>query len=269
MGLIHDSAWLLLALGWLIMAVIMAVLWFYQKRTRNAGFVDVCWAVGTGLLAILFALLADGDGTRRMIIATCAGAWGLRLGGYLFRRVRSEAEDGRYRALREQWGDRTQVLMFGFFQVQAFWAVLFATPMLIAAANPASPGWLDILGIAIWAVAFGGEALADRQLARFRARPDSRGRVCQQGLWRYSRHPNYFFEWIHWWAYVAFALTGPWGWLTLAWPLLMLWFLLKITGVPPTEANAVASRGDAYRAYQRTTNTFFPGPRRPDPEAST
>ena len=266
MELIRNP-WVLLGGGWLLMAAIMALLWLYQRRSRNAGFVDVCWAVGVGLLAIVYAGLATGDPARRVLIAVCAGLWGLRLGGYLLARVRSEPEDGRYRALREQWGERTQPLMFAFFQVQAFWSVLFATPMLIAAANPAPLGALDALAVAIWAVAFTGELTADRQLARFRARPDSRGRVCREGLWRYSRHPNYFFEWVHWWAYVAFAITGPWGWLTLLWPAMMLWFLLKVTGVPPTEANALASRGEAYRAYQRTTNRFFPGPPRPDPEA--
>lgn len=260
-----TSPWLLLAGGWLLMAVIMTALWGYQRRTHNAGFVDVCWAAGVGLLGVVYAALAAGEPGRRVLIAACAGIWGLRLGGYLLARVRGEPEDGRYRALREQWGTRTQPLMFAFFQLQAFWAVLFATPMLIAAGNEAPLGWLDALGVTIWAVAVGGEALADRQLARFRARPDARGRVCRDGLWRYSRHPNYFFEWVHWWAYVAFAITAPWGWLTLLWPLLMLAFLLKVTGVPPTEANALASRGDAYRAYQRTTNRFFPGPPRPDP----
>jgi steroid 5-alpha reductase family enzyme len=175
MELSVANPWILLALGWLLMAAIMAVLWAYQKRTRNAGFVDVCWACGVGILAVVFAALADGNPARRLLIAICAGIWGLRLGGYLLRRVRNEAEDGRYQALRRQWGERTQALMFGFFQVQAFWAVLFATPMLIAAANPTPLGWLDGLAVAIWAVALGGEALADRQLARFRARPDSRG----------------------------------------------------------------------------------------------
>lgn len=268
MGLSGAGPWLLLAAGWLLMALIMAGLWVYQRHTRNAGFVDVCWALGVGVLALGYALLADGEPARRLLIGLCAGLWGLRLGGYLLRRVRGEREDGRYRALREQWGGRTQPYMFAFFQVQAFWAVLFATPMLIAARNPEPLGWLDAVAVGIWAVAVGGEAVADRQLARFRAREDSRGRVCREGLWRYSRHPNYFFEWVHWWAYVAFALGGPWGWITLLWPVLMLWFLLKVTGVPPTEANALASRGEAYRAYQRTTNRFFPGPPRPDPETT-
>ena len=262
------SPWVLLGLGWALMALIMAGLWAWQRRTANAGFVDVCWAVGVGLLAVLFAAAAtDGDPVRRLLIALCAGLWGLRLGTHLLTRVTREPEDGRYRALRERLGPRTQPWMFVFFQVQALWAVLFAAPMLIAARNPADPGWLDALGVAIWAIALFGERTADRQLARFRQRPGTEGQVCREGLWRYTRHPNYFFEWIHWWAYVAFGLLGPWGWLTLLGPALMLLFLLKVTGVPPTEAHALASRGDAYRAYQRTTNKFFPGPPRTDPEA--
>ncbi|MDZ7747605.1 MAG: DUF1295 domain-containing protein [Halofilum sp. (in: g-proteobacteria)] len=260
------SPWTLLGLGWLAMAVIMAALWAVQWRTRNAGIVDVCWALGVGILGVAFAALAAGDPARRALIGACAGLWGLRLGGYLLARVRAEAEDGRYQALRRRWGARTQPCMFAFFQVQALWAVLFAIPMLVAAGNPAPAGWADALGVAIWLVAVGGEVTADRQLARFRRDPANRGGVCSVGLWRYSRHPNYFFEWLHWWAYVAFGLAGPYGWITLMGPLLMLVFLLKVTGVPPTEARALESRGEAYRAYQRTTNRFFPGPPRPDPQ---
>jgi len=263
------SAWSLLGLGWALMALIMAGLWGVQWRTRNAGFVDVCWALGVGVLGVGFALAAtDGDAVRRALIAACAGLWGLRLGGYLLARVASEAEDGRYRALREQWGRRTQPYLFIFFQVQALWAVIFAAPMLIAARNPVALNALDALAVAIWAVALGGERLADRQLARFRRRAGSAGQVCTEGLWRYTRHPNYFFEWLHWWAYVAFGILAPWGWLTLLGPAVMLLFLLKVTGIPPTEAHALASRGEAYRAYQRTTNKFFPGPPRPDPGAA-
>jgi steroid 5-alpha reductase family enzyme len=112
----------------------------------------------------------------------------------------------------------------------------------------------------VWIISVGGEWLADRQLARFRQDPSNKGKVCRQGLWRYSRHPNYFFEWVHWWAYVLIGIGGPWGWLTLFGPAVMLVFLLKITGVPPTEKRALQSRGEAYREYQRTTSVFFPWP---------
>ncbi|MEF8793086.1 DUF1295 domain-containing protein [Thiohalorhabdus sp.] len=259
------SIWVLLGWGWLGMAVLMAGLWYGQWRSRNAGIVDVAWAAGVAVLAVGYAVAGEaGDPARRLLIAVMAGLWGLRLAGYLARRVSAEAEDGRYRALREAWGKRTQPYMFLFFQIQALWAVMFSLPILIAARNPApGPAWYDWLGVAIWVLALGGESLADRQLARFRRDPANRGGVCQQGLWRYSRHPNYFFEWLHWWAYVAMGLAGPFGWVTLAGPAVMLFFLLKVTGVPPTEARALESRGEAYRAYQRTTNAFFPGPPRP------
>ena len=262
------SAWTMLGYGWVVMAVLMLGLWWVQWRTRNAGIVDVAWAAGVGLLGVLFAVASvDGDPARRLIIAAMAGLWGLRLAGHLARRVRAEAEDGRYRALRESWGARTQPYMFIFFQIQALWAVMFAVPMLVAARNPLpGPTWLDLLGVAVWLVAIGGELLADRQLRRFKADPANRGGVCQVGLWRYSRHPNYFFEWVHWWAYVCLGLPGPYGWITLLGPVVMLVFLLKITGVPPTEARALASRGDAYRRYQQTTSAFFPWPPKRDPE---
>jgi steroid 5-alpha reductase family enzyme len=246
-------------------AVLMVLFWLVQRHTGDAGIVDVVWAAGVGLLAVLFSALADGAPQRRLLIGVLAFTWSARLALYLLRRVLRLPEDGRYQKLRQEWGDDTQWKLFWFFQVQAVWSVLFAAPMLVAASNPQPFGILDVLGAAVWVVAVSGEWIADRQLARFRTNPANRGRVCRDGLWRYSRHPNYFFEWVHWWAYVLIGWTGPYGWLTLMGPALMLFFLFKITGIPPTEANALASRGDAYREYQRTTSVFFPWP----PEETT
>jgi len=256
------NIWLLLGSGWLLAAIGMALLWLLVGR-RNAGVVDVAWSFATGLLGVWFAFSAGGWAPRQGLVGALAGIWGVRLGLYLVRRVASEAEDGRYQALREEWGDRASAKLFQFFQIQAFWAVMFAAPMLLAARN-AHPAFtaLDIAGVLIWLVAIGGESLADRQLAAFRSQPANRGQVCRTGLWRVSRHPNYFFEWIHWWAYVAIGIAAPWGWMTLAGPALMYYFLTRVTGIPPTEARALHSRGDAYRDYQRTTNAFFPGPPR-------
>jgi steroid 5-alpha reductase family enzyme len=246
---------------WAVMSLLMAALWQVQRAKHNAGIVDIAWSFGTGLCAVWFAYVADGDPVRRAIIGAMAGLWGVRLGVHLFRRVMSESEDGRYEMLRERWGDRTQRNLFIFFQVQAFWAVLFALPMYVAAMNEAdAPAWYDLLGIAIWLAAVVGESIADAQLARFRRDPSNKGKVCRVGLWRYSRHPNYFFEWIHWFAYFAMGLAGSFGWLTLAGPAIMLLFLFKITGIPPTEQRALKSRGDAYRQYQQTTSAFFPWP---------
>lgn len=253
--------WIGILIAWSVMAVVMALLWLRQRSTHNAGIVDIAWSFGAGLCAIWFAYLADGDDVRRIIIAAMAGIWGLRLGLHLARRVLSESEDGRYEQLRTKWGDRTQRNLFIFFQVQAFWAVLFALPMLVAARNDAPAWqWSDVAAIAVWLIALGGEAVADAQLAAFRKDPSTKGQVCRRGLWKYSRHPNYFFEWVHWWAYVLLGFAGPMGYLTLAGPALMLFFLLKVTGIPPTEQRALASRGEAYRDYQRTTSAFFPWP---------
>lgn len=249
--------------GWLLMALVMAWLWQVQRKRHNAGIVDIAWSFGTGLLAVGFAVVAEGDAARRVVVALLAGLWGARLGFYLLRRVLGESEDGRYRMIRERFGDRTQLFLFGFFQIQAVWALMFALPMLVAASHPSiGLRWHDLVGIAIWLVAVTGEAIADRQLSRFRNDPSNHGKVCREGLWRYSRHPNYFFEWIHWFAYVFIAWGGPWWWVTWAGVVVMLLFLTKVTGIPFTEMRALQTRGEAYRAYQRTTSVFFPLPPR-------
>lgn len=252
----------LLLTGWLALAGVMSLLWLVQVITKNAGIVDVAWAFGTGVLGVWFALSdATGDPTRGIIVAILVGVWAARLGFYLASRVLRESEDGRYRSLREALGSWTQPVMFLFFQVQALWGVMFALPMW-AAVQSATPAlaWNDWLGIAIWVIAIGGEVLADRQLNQFRREPQNRGKVCREGLWRYSRHPNYFFEWLHWWAYVFIGLGSAWWWITIAGVAVMYVFLTRVTGIPYTEQQALRSRGEAYRRYQQTTNVFFPFP---------
>lgn len=250
----------MLLLGWLALALIMASLWLLQLRTKNAGIVDVAWAFGTGILGVWFALgVQTGDSTRGTIIAILVAIWGARLGIHLAARMLREREDGRYRNLRDALGRWTQPVMFLFFQVQALWGVMFAMPMWAAAQAPSpAPAWNDWLGIVVWATAFCGELIADQQLARFRKNPRNGGKVCQEGLWKYSRHPNYFFEWLHWWAYVFIGLGSVWWWLTIAGVVVMYVFLTRITGIPYTEQQSLKSRGDAYRRYQKTTSVFFP-----------
>ncbi len=247
-------------IGWGVMASVMVLLYLWQRSQKDAGIVDAGWAAGVGLLAVLYALTLDGDSYRRIALALAAGGWGGRLAAYLVRdRVLPAGEDGRYSVLRERWGPRAQVGFFLFFQVQALWAVLFSLPFLAVATSRTSfPSPADAVGIILWFVAVTGESLADRQLARFRANPSNRGKTCRDGLWRYSRHPNYFFEWVHWFAYVFLGFGSPLWLLTLLGPSLMFLFLWKVTGIPYTEAQALKSRGDDYRRYQETTSSFIP-----------
>jgi steroid 5-alpha reductase family enzyme len=245
--------------AWLAMIVLMTVMWVVQRSTRNAGIVDVAWSFGTALVAVWLIWQADGNPTRRLAVATMVLVWGTRLGLHLAHRMTREEEDGRYTRLRKMWGARAELRLFVFYQIQAAWAVLFALPMLAVALNDKPMfSFIDILAIAIWLTSILGESIADRQLAGFKHRPDSKGQVCQDGLWKYSRHPNYFFEWLQWWAYTLLAIGSPWWWVALAGALIMLFFLLKVTGIPPTEARALESRGEAYRQYQSTTSAFFP-----------
>ncbi|MCC6408235.1 MAG: DUF1295 domain-containing protein [Planctomycetes bacterium] len=239
----------------------MTALWARQLATKNATAVDVAWTANLGLLAALYAVLGDGWGPRRLALALVVGAWSLRLSVHLFRhRVLAEREeDGRYRALRAKWGDAAPRNFLFFYWAQGALDVLLSVPFVLAAQH-ATSGFhpLELAGGALFAAALFGESLADRQLAAFRANPANRGRTCRVGLWRFSRHPNYFFEWLQWCAFALCAAASPWGWLGVFAPLLMLFLILKVTGIPPTEEQALRSRGEDYRRYQRTTSAFVP-----------
>ncbi len=254
----------LVLLGWAAMACAMAALWAVQRARRDAGVVDVGWAAGLGVLAVWYAASGSGPAARRALVAAMALGWSLRLVRHLVvDRLVGKPEDGRYRTLRERWGERAQARFFAFFQAQALLDALLSLPFLVAMRVPGPlRGW-DFAGAAGWAVAVAGEAAADAQLARFRADPANRGRTCRAGLWRASRHPNYFFEWVHWWAYVLVGAGSPVWWATLLGPALMAFFLLAVTGIPATEAQAALSRPD-YEEYRRVTSAFVPWfPKRP------
>lgn len=253
------NGWLLLQ-GLLGMSALMAFLWLVHLRIKNAAVVDVGWAAGLALLAILYAFQGDGLSFRRIAIACLAGLWGFRLALHLLvDRVIDQLEEGRYRELRDRWKTSVPAKFFVFFQFQAVLDVLLSIPFLLVALNPEPEiSAIEIAGMILWALAFAGEAIADRQLRRFKADPANRGHVCRDGLWRYSRHPNYFFEWLIWVSFFLIALPAPHGWIAAVSPLLILFFLFRVTGIPATEAQALRSRGDLYREYQRTTSAFLP-----------
>ncbi len=257
-----STVLILLLSGWLGAALLQAVLWMIQRRTGNAAIVDVGWCASLGLMGIGHALAGPGDAVTRAVVAALAGLWSLRLSWHLLHdRILGHPEEGRYVDLRRQWGDRFQVKLFGFYQAQALLAAVLSLPFALAVTRPQA-GWLDAVAVAVWLAGLAVESVADRQLHRFKQDPRNRGQVCQEGLWRYSRHPNYFGEWLMWVAFAIPALGAAGGWLGLLAPALMLLFILKITGIPPTEAQALRSRGEAYRRYQRTTSAFVPWPPR-------
>jgi len=254
-----DSLSLVLT-AYLAMAIVMVGLWVLQLRECNASIADVGWCAGLIVVVLWYAAKATGETERKMLVAALSMLYAGRLGFYiLFNRVIGKKEDARYRRLREQWGTSEAVRMFGYFQLQALAVVTFSLPFLVLIQSPLpSFALIELVGLLLWIVAVSGEAIADWQLAQFRSKSWNRDRVCRDGFWRYSRHPNYFFEWLHWWAYVVMGVSTP-GWL-LTWigPVGMGWALLKVTGIPWVERAALASRGEDYREYQRTTNSFFP-----------
>lgn len=264
-----------IALATALLLGLFTATYFISRRLDNYGFVDVVWAYSFTGVALFYAVTGPGWGPRRLLIAALAAAWSLRLGTHLYRRVMAHhpEEDSRYQQLRSDWAANFGPKMFGFFQLQAVSVVVLSIPFLFPAQN-AFPGFgfWEILGVLICASALIGEAMADAQLAAFRRDPARRGQVCNVGLWRYSRHPNYFFEWCIWVGFFVFACGSAWGWLAVIAPAAILHLLLNVTGVPMAEASSLRSKGDAFRAYQATTNAFFPGPPRiapgTDPTAS-
>jgi steroid 5-alpha reductase family enzyme len=249
--------------GTIAVVAIMTLLWWLGIRNRNFSYVDIGWCANFAVLAILYASLGEGWPVRKWLLAAMFSIWGLRLATHLARRIIGEPEEGRYVELRRRWGDGATLnwKFFLFFQLQAALNVFLSVPLLIACRNTTvglHP--LELAGAAIWLAGVLGEAAADRQLARFKRNPANKGEVCDVGLWRYSRHPNYFFEWTIWVGYAVFALASPWGWTALAMPALMLHFLLNVTGVKATEEQALRSKGEKYRRYQQRTSMFVPRP---------
>ncbi len=253
----HIGTILLTALGTAV--ALMFVAWLLYRATDKASWVDAFWAGNLAVLALGYAWFLPGDPTRRALVALVGGSWGMRLAAHIAVRVATGPEDPRYLTLRAEWKDNLPLRFLRFFQLQAVVDVVLSVPFLLMARDAAPFGRItEIAGLALWAVALAGESIADAQLSRFRRDPANKGRVCRSGLWSVSRHPNYFFEWLLWCSFALMATGAPWGWVSWSAPALMLFFLVRVTGIPLTEKQAVASKGDAYRAYQREVSAFIP-----------
>ena len=244
-----------------VLAVVFILLWAALGREGRSGWADFAWAVAIGLSGSILAGLSEGWTSRRIAVAALALIWGSRLAAHLGKRLSHEGEDGRYRAMAESLGTGYRLFMLGFFLLQAFMAWVFSLPffVLAQASTPAFSN-AEIIGLGIWLLSIAGNNLADRQLAAWKSDPSSAGKTCRHGMWAWSRHPNYFFEWLIWCAYPVMAIGTPalpWAAGVAAFMFIMVRF---ISGVPYTEQQAVRSRGDDYRRYQAEVSPFFPLP---------
>ena len=184
--------------GLVIAQLAFVLIWFLQRRINDAGVVDVFWSLMVASLGLFYCIVGFGSVPRRIVAGILVATWSLRLSHYLLSRWLRTPEDGRYAALKQEWGKTAQVRLFRFYQLQAMGCVLFSIPILFAANNESQLNWLDFVGVVIFLIALVGEWTADRQLDDFKRNSDNVGKVCTTGLWSLCRHPNYFFEWMHW-----------------------------------------------------------------------
>ncbi len=254
----------------LSLSLLMALAWTVQQRTGNSGWVDTTWTFSVGLTgagSALWPIAGAAPNARQWLVASLVAIWSLRLGLHIAVRSAGISDDPRYAAFASEWGADSPRKMFIFLQNQALGSIPLVFAIFVAARFPEQALRLqDYLGALLLFIGIAGEALADAQLKSFRTDPDNKGRVCDVGLWRWSRHPNYFFEWFGWLAYpvigisVGYPLSYPWGWASLLAPVFMYWILVHVTGIPPLEAQMLRSRGERYRDYQSRTSAFFPLP---------
>ena len=244
----------------------MFVVWLISLVKNDVSIVDAFWGPGFLLVAAVAWAAGQGFPLRGALLLALVGIWALRLGLYLlWRNLQAGEEDYRYRKMRERWGAKFPAVSLGtifFFQGLLVWFISLPLQVTELAAEPRRLTWLDGLGVALWLIGFVFESVGDWQLARFKADPANQGKVLDHGLWRYTRHPNYFGDFMIWWGFFAIALATPGGWKTVLSPLLMSFFLLRVSGVALLEKKLTKTR-PRYADYVRRTNAFFPGPPKP------
>lgn len=238
------------------------LLWLISVVRRDASVVDPFWGPGFVLIAATAHAYGSGFEPRRLLLLAMVAIWGLRLGVHLLARNVHEGEDRRYRAMRRHWGTSFWwVSLFTVFLLQGalMWVISLPIQAVATAATPRALGLADIVGVALWSIGIFFESVGDWQLRRFKADPAHAGEVLDRGLWAYTRHPNYFGDAMVWWGIFVVATAVPGGWTTLFSPLLMTFFLVKVSGVAMLERD-ISDRRPAYRDYVRRTSAFVPWP---------
>lgn len=251
----------------LTVALVLAVAaWIFGTARRDVSIVDSLWSIFFLAMTVTYLASAPALAERAYLLLFLVTVWAVRLSLFITLRNWGQPEDHRYQAIRADnepgFWYKSLYIVFG---LQAILAWIISLPLLGTVLGGAPLGWLDFFAVALWLVGFGFEALGDQQLARFKADPANRGKVLDSGLWRYTRHPNYFGEACMWWAFYLLALAAG-AWWTIIGPVLMTFLLLRVSGVSLLEKD-ITERRPAYRDYIRRTNAFFPGP--PKPPQST
>jgi len=247
------------AVGFVAVLGVFSLVWIPSVRRRDASLVDIWWGPGFALLAWVYCIVLGAFRPRPLALATLVTVWAARLAWHIGTRRRAAGEDRRYAAIRARYGKAFWwQSLFLVFWLQAALVWFIALPVLAASVSASTPvGFLDAAGILVFATGFGIEAMADHQLRRFQSAPSNRGRVLDTGLWRYTRHPNYFGDALLWWGLYMLAASTPRGWLTVASPVLMTFLLVRVSGVTLLEPHLRTSK-PSYAAYVRRTSSFVP-----------
>jgi steroid 5-alpha reductase family enzyme len=257
--------WSVLAATAGAVAVLMVSMWLVSLRLRDASIVDIVWGAGFVLIAWVAAVTAEGDATRSRVLVACTTVWGLRLAGYLFWRNHGKGEDYRYRAMRKHWGPRFPLIsLVTVFALQGvlMWVVSLPVQLGQMRAAPSGLGAVGVLGVVVWAIGLAFETIGDVQLARFKASPDSAGKVMDRGLWAWTRHPNYFGDFCVWWGLFLIAVRpGGFTFFAVIGPAAMSFLLLRVSGVAMLE-KTIGKRRPGYEEYVARTSAFFPRPPR-------
>lgn len=244
-----------------VIVVIGIVGWLFSVARKDVSFVDSLWSLFFLVAAIVFAIEAQPLSDRGTLVLVLVAVWSLRLSIYITARNWGAPEDYRYRSIRANnepgFAFKSLFIVFG---LQGVLAWIISLPLLPSIASPSALGPIDAIAALLWLLGFVFEAGGDYQLSRFKRRADSKGRVLDTGLWRYTRHPNYFGDFCIWWSFYLFAVAGG-GWWSIVSPLLMSFLLLRVSGVAMLEAT-ISDRRPEYAEYVLRTNTFFPGPKR-------
>jgi len=250
---------ILILLSFLPVLLLVVITYFIGRATRNYSVVDATWSLAFAVQAVFFYLFSSGNPERKALALIMLALWSLRLGFFLTRRIfrHHPHVDSRYVKLKEEYGENYHFRFFLFYMMQAISVSILTIPFVFLVQNPAPIKSIEWAGLILWAAALAGESLSDAQMNKFKSRPENKGKSCNIGLWKYSRHPNYFFEGLIWWGYyLVFLGSGLW-WGIYA-PLIILHLLLNVTGVPPSEEQAMKNRGEDYRKYQQKTSKFIP-----------